>query len=475
MANETANSSTLDLELDLQMGTGSIKSVRSELMLPNNQYKRPKITLFPTEDQINQIEANLTSQFSLKGKINDAKALVAGLIEASNVWVDSISLSVKTPTVCDPVDLVIKKSVPISKKGRIKGHVSITANELLQPAVAHWPKKKRILARQFKYFPTHDVSLWFDENENCEYDTESHLFPELVCKFTSKRSLFQKQRIIDVVNDVVLLASFAARRHTVCTGITYLYGGSEVFEYFGDRTLPRLPLKENPRGQLIELSDFSHYMKNAFRTFSKLRDREEMRRLLNFTLTGTESTLEGDFVSLYAALEMFISRFRKDQDLEFIFPESKFGKLRKEINKAMMTIDFVPFLDRPIRNSARRAEIIQDKTKLIKDKLGELNRVAFGTALTAMTEHYSVSLDDLWPVTGKGSLSDIRNRIVHGSYFGREHSHGLIFAREHLRWVLERLLLSFLNVPLHISNVSPAALALRHPYSAWEDESKYFK
>jgi hypothetical protein len=86
------------------------------------------------------------------------------------------------------------------------------------------------------------------------------------------------------------------------------------------------------------------------------------------------------------------------------------------------------------------------------EKLPELNRVAFTTALSRLLSKHSVELSDLWPLVSAGpnaiSLSDIRNRLVHGDEINREERSAMVIALAHLRWTAERLALATLRWPI---------------------------
>lgn len=59
---------------------------------------------------------------------------------------------------------------------------------------------------------------------------------------------------------------------------------------------------------------------------------------------------------------------------------------------------------------------------------------------------HSLNLNDLWPITGqKGSLSKIRDRLVHGDKFEESEFSALMDAAYHLRLLLERCLLVYLG------------------------------
>jgi hypothetical protein len=99
-----------------------------------------------------------------------------------------------------------------------------------------------------------------------------------------------------------------------------------------------------------------------------------------------------------------------------------------------------------------------ENKKIMLSKLGYLNRYPTGKTFEMMASTYDIDLQDLWPVYEAGNktnvLSWIRNELVHGRVIPFEKSSALIGAREHLKWILERLILGFLGWPIERSNVS---------------------
>ena len=113
------------------------------------------------------------------------------------------------------------------------------------------------------------------------------------------------------------------------------------------------------------------------------------------------------------------------------------------------------FEDPPLDPSERR---------LLYGKLAELNRVSFGEAVRSFQTDYSLDVSDLWEITGKGSLSDVRNRVIHGDTFTHEQMNALVTAKFQMQWHLERMLLAILGWPISQSGVRKDAIAAWTPY-----------
>ena len=97
------------------------------------------------------------------------------------------------------------------------------------------------------------------------------------------------------------------------------------------------------------------------------------------------------------------------------------------------------------------------KRILIYEKLPELNRISFSTAFNHFCAFYSIDLSDLWPVlkNSRGiSISEIRNKLIHGETFNPLQLGALMAAKEHLQWIMERLILAVLDWPISRSRVN---------------------
>lgn len=117
---------------------------------------------------------------------------------------------------------------------------------------------------------------------------------------------------------------------------------------------------------------------------------------------------------------------------------------------------------------------LPSKREYLYDKLDELNRISFGRALKAFCGYYAVDLSDLWQLTGMvTSLSDIRNRLVHGYRFQPASYLMLMSAHENLRLIAERMVLAMLEWPISNSTADPGFLSLHNSlYKSWKTDWK---
>ncbi|HEX8144385.1 MAG TPA: hypothetical protein VF553_17420 [Pyrinomonadaceae bacterium] len=186
-------------------------------------------------------------------------------------------------------------------------------------------------------------------------------------------------------------------------------------------------------------------------------------RAINFTLQSDGDNLELSFISLYAALESVLTFFRRQDEYEILRAE-EFSLLESDLRRWLK------------QHALLRDESV--KRGLIYEKIRELNRFPFSYVFKRFCEHYSLDLSDLWPVLGRAEewpLMEIRHRLVHGDPFLSRPAEALTCARLHLRWVVERMLLSVLGWPISRSNVSPAhLLRMGWMYEEWQSERAKF-
>jgi hypothetical protein len=147
------------------------------------------------------------------------------------------------------------------------------------------------------------------------------------------------------------------------------------------------------------------------------------------------------FLTLFSGIESLVLLARKED----ILSPTEWDPFNKEVRKFVKK--YVPL----------KGEKKKDQRKLICEKIRELNRVAFSTAFRKICSDYKIDLEDLWPVIeGKNmmTLSDIRNRLIHGDIFSLPEENSLVWANLHLRMTLERMILAILEWPVLESRVS---------------------
>ena len=194
--------------------------------------------------------------------------------------------------------------------------------------------------------------------------------------------------------------------------------------------------------QLIEPSRIAEFVARSAEIFARGEEASVLRRAVLFTFPTEGESLEISFISLYAALEATLTFFRHQGRYKILAPD-EFAALERDLKKWLKGHPLLAD-----RNEERA---------LVYEKIRELNRLPFSTVFKKFCAHHALDLDDLWPVLGKPEewpLTEIRHRLVHGDAFAEKPDDALICARTHLRWTVERMLLSVLGWPVSASRVS---------------------
>jgi hypothetical protein len=244
------------------------------------------------------------------------------------------------------------------------------------------------------------------------------------------------------VNDFLMLTSFAARRRSVCVGWGYDDGKSYTEFYRRDISIPRGKPRRTFRDEIVDLADFEEFMKTAYRKFSTIRSKEQVRTAIFFTIPEDGHTMESYFMLLFSALETLVSQVGVDT----LLPPKLGKRLRGELNE---WLDNQPL--REIKPAVR-----QSRRELLRRNISGIARPPFSVRLDKFLDKYGVDLRDLWPITGNGggpSLSLLRNRLVHGAHFNYREGGAFYCATENLRWSVERMILALLGWPVSRTRV----------------------
>lgn len=455
-----------------------IEGVRCKLYLPPRLTDPISLIFFPTTEQARILGDKLTWRFSVYGELHHGPDYVTK-IHAENVYSGGVSTKwvadvTESSLTAEPVDLWVDVIRPFDSpeiKGKIQGSFWLTPNKLLSPAqtvsTSYTGDVKVKTLRKIKFILPGGMQVGFtnryrfQKNENGDRIS----FHELVAEFEAERSIGAiadlKGEPLGHLEDLLRLASLAARQSCVCLGYDAVSEEGLTEYYRRDVTIPLI--KEAGGRELIEQVDIEEFLNVAYHKFTELGRNELVRKAINFTIPKEGQIFEGAFMSLYSALETLVLYFRREHNLEMVFSddEEAWGHIKTDL---MLWLKNHP-----------RLKDEKDKRTLLYENLSALARISFRTAFLKCCDYYSVDLQDLWPITGSAggwSLSTIRNKLVHGEYFNRQQLRSLLSASEHLRWTVERLLLALLGWNVSRSKVSPEKLSYRNQYKYWEADRR---
>jgi hypothetical protein len=253
--------------------------------------------------------------------------------------------------------------------------------------------------------------------------------------------------IVPALEDVLLLASLGAGQRTVCRGWTASDGVSLTRYYRRDVVLPARPV--NDLDELIAKFNFQDFLSSTYATFNGLDDKQAIRRAIWVATPAHTSVLDETYISRFSGVEDLLTASRRRSRLRFIVPRDKaWTEIRRTLSKAISSIDD------SLASARQRDQLC--------DKLTELNNVSLAAAYLAFCQEYRLEISDLWPMFGDESglgLAKIRNYIVHGEGYPIDAFPSLMIANQHLKWLLQRMLLALIQWPLEKTTVHPDKLA----------------
>ena len=353
---------------------------------------------------------------------------------------------------------------------KINGNFWLTPNQLLSPRqqiVKSYTGNINVKTTWILGFTlSNGVQLTFTNHYRYREDDGGALtsFHELVAEFELESKTIGcadvRGEIARELDDLLTLASFAERHR--CLWMGYAFTSAETYTRYYRRDIS-IPAPRSHRDSLIVKADIKDYLDLTCRKLIEVGRNELLLKAINFAIPKEGQIFEGAFMSLYSALETLVLYFRRAHNLEMIFSgnEDAWRSLKADLRLWLK----------------QHPQLKDDKTKrsLLYENLSGLTRVSFRTAFQKFCEFYSVNLDDLWPVVESAdgwSLAMIRNKLVHGEYFNRQQLKALLSASEHLRWTVERMILSILGWDVSRSEVSPDKLYYRNQYKYWRDDRK---
>lgn len=447
-----------------KLDNSQIDKVDCEVFLPKRLCDPINLYFYPTQNQLEAISE--ISEFSIEGLLirntlfNDTFWTIK--IEATKVYVtsniqDSSSAFQRPFFQGEPIDLKITDYSNIVDKAQEGENVInfwITPNILLSPdesinrsdtgEVKITPRSK------FEFTLANGNYLVFNNHyhhfKNEEGDNVS--FTELVAKSTIDSESQNVEDTLDYLDDFLAIASFITRQRCICLGWKNVVDSTTSITFYRRNLAIPTYKKDHSLNQtlLVDQTKFKDLMETAYKKFISIEPKLLIQHAIysyvsNYDYNETTNIIERSFTSLYSVLETLVLDFRQRNELEYVLSEDDWKNFDKQIRKWMKTEDSL------LSNKNQERE-------LIKQKLVELNRISFKTAFDKFIKSFELDLNDLWNITGKTSLTEIRNKIVHGDTFERFKAHSLLVALNHLTWIVERAILSVLGCPISESRVS---------------------
>ena len=288
---------------------------------------------------------------------------------------------------------------------------------------------------------------------------------------TSKKPFSVSDELLRSLDDFLLLCSVGTRWNTIRLGYSLSQWPYITTNYQRGRTLPKHI--DNPRQHekqdyetgLVNKATIEDFLRHAWPIWRGAASPQQgvLREVFQALVYSRELDLQASFIALYAALEMMVLDFRRENDLEFVLSDrDQWGEMEGDLRKFIASHPL--FEGKTPEQKVRRQRAYE--------KVSEFNRVAFGTAFNAFCSQRSspIPYQDLWPINGLNSLSWMRNQLVHGEVRGRDEIDALWMAKLHIEWFIERCILCLLGWPIDNSRVCAGYLSNFTPYDSqkWE-------
>lgn len=258
-----------------------------------------------------------------------------------------------------------------------------------------------------------------------------------------------QRELVPKLDDLLLLASFAATHRCMCVGwkVSDATGRTSRYDRGGIGRPARRPPPVLDTG-LVPLVYFQRFLSQAWPVFQTSPYADAIRSAVYSVVPTTSMTVESRFLSLFTALEELVLTFRRLNNKEFILSRAQWGAVEPAIKATI---------------KANLGSADKEVRSMLYDNLGGLNRVPLRRVVEQFIAHVQVDLTDLWPVfAGEGDgLGAIRNKLVHGDLDSSTSAGTISIAAQHLTWTVERIVLTLLSWPIERSEVRKDLLA-RH-------------
>jgi hypothetical protein len=452
-----------------------LENLRCKFYLPKRHTGEVSMYILPTFEESRFIENAYSSLWKFSFS-TDQPAVVGESerrlrIKANEVYSLGINTRMWGPDLAEvvwraePTDLRIVRTVesnerPTEARFWLTPSSLLTTGAIISRSYTGDVKIKRVREKRFEL--ANGLSLNFvNHYRHREQDDEgvlswSYLVAESNLWDKPDGSTVIDSDLLKQVDDFLLIASLATRERCVCVGW-------EVFDQIGhtefyrrDISIPESEGRHDFNDDLIHARFHDEFVRTLYPKFASDPSIELVRDAVRATLPQRRAFLEARFTGLFSAIETLVLSFRRQHGLEFVFTDAKEIAEWKQVKEGSLRVWLKSL---PLLSGNERAE----QRKLIYENLRALERISFGHAFRKFCEFYSVDLGDLWPISGGGekawSLTDIRNKIVHGEVFPSYKIGALIVATQHVQWTLERLILGYFGWSIDNSNVNPAYLS----------------
>ncbi len=322
-----------------------------------------------------------------------------------------------------------------------------------------------------------DTKYFYDSDEKRKDQISTVSYFRNVAEFSFQGLFEEIENYSYKLDDFLMLMSFGIRKRTVCTG--WIANNKSKFIKFIKRDIVIPPYKDENLlpNYLIEPNELKNFLIHSYRKYQSIDNKDILQRAISPIPIDEKVGTEPTYLILFSCLESILLYYKKINNLETIINEDDFKIIKISFEDYLKNIfskpDEVSFTEKQI-NILKG--YLPYKRKMVYEKISELNRPSFNSILEKFCGDYNLDLSDLWPLANshnKISLSQIRNKLIHGDTFKAVQHKSLIIALEHLNIIVERMILKILEWPLEKTRVSPEKI--KNSYLFQEDINQHMK
>ena len=271
----------------------------------------------------------------------------------------------------------------------------------------------------------------WQEVDNKKTVTFSELIAET--KFERRRRCNEDDigNYLSILDDFLLLVSLAEGQRCMAPQINIFLPDKIIEIYRLDRSLPNISAKHSHNDFLIDTTHLKTFLTNTWEIYRKAKQHDLIKSALEINISDAHKTMESHFLGLFSSIETLILAFRLGNNQEYILHDPKEWKtLKDKIKGVIKKIDTL--------------ENDKNARALMYQNINGLNRVPLQYAFKKFLEEKNIELNDLWPFSDEKSdcsLTEIRNRLVHGYGLNESFIDSFGTALKNLEYYAKRLLL----------------------------------
>jgi len=411
---------------NLRGATGTVKRVLCEVFLPNPDSPELVLHFLPKPRQFYGLHQRGPFSLTARGREGGYRFAIRG----EQVWVSGLSSGGKDGiafvTACEGRPAWLERTVIYGGRAgtrvaqgrfRLTECPIVNAASIIMRSYTGAVRVKRVVVPGFtlRCGLTIRFKRFFDTTHGKSGQATSS--PYLAAEFRPAKPLRKADfpRAVEEFEQFLLLTSFASRFRCVWLEWDYLDERHSINRHFRQDALrpkgPPKPLNDS----LIDVADFPEFIRKVCVAYYKLGSPTLLSSALN-ALLAEGGFLEDDFLRYFSGLQ---------SALWYVYRA---------------------------HGGTKRFVGVEDLYRFFETK-------------------HSVDLGDLWPLfdVSKGvSLTRVRNRLAHGEPFVQRELEALGCALQHLRWVVERVVLAILGWPIDRSKVRAESLRTHYLAYKWD-------